>query len=437
MTPVSAISKGLAINTASNHGYDHGWVHNRRTSLSSNQPLSTYFSHPRHLRQYRQAAHYNITHVRRQAFYSLPAAHVDILSEPPFSLPQTFRDVDDAIDSNAEIAEAILEAGLTMYGIDPHDKSWQGTATPRDMDKARSTIRQLYRDWSDEGRQELSKVFEPIKTTLHGFLSDFNTSPSKDRSASRVLVPGAGLGRLVFDLVAEGYTVEGNEISYHQLIASYYILNCTGKAEQHTLYPWALNFSNHLRRENQLRAVGIPDIHLAEFLESTSSASELHYSERMSMSAGDFCVLYRQPETRESFSAVATCFFIDTAPNVINYIETIKNCLRPGGIWVNGGPLLWHFECSPTPAEKQAAKHNSGSVAEAAGTVDPSASNQGIGDPGSFELSNDEMVALVQRFGFEILRHEERSDKTAGYILDDRSMLTNYYRPSFWVARKL
>lgn len=35
---------------------------------------------------------------------------------------------------------------------------------------------------------------------------------------------------------------------------------------------------------------------------------------------------------------------LDTAPNIIRYIEAIKNCLRPGGLFVNVGPLLWHFE---------------------------------------------------------------------------------------------
>ena len=29
--------------------------------------------------------------------------------------------------------------------------------------------------------------------------------------------------------------------------------------------------------------------------------------------------------------AVVTMFFIDTAPNLIKYIETVRNCLRPGG----------------------------------------------------------------------------------------------------------
>ena len=379
-------------------------------------------------RQYRQSAHYNVTHLRRQAFYSLPSAHVDLLSEPPFSLPQTFRDVDDAIDSNADIAEAILQAGLAMYGIDPDDHSWQGTATPRDLDKARSTIRQLYRDWSEEGHKEIETVLSNMQRLLKQHLPEL---PTSQLHKYRVLVPGAGLGRTVFDLTAEGYSVEGNEISYHQLIASNYMLNGTEKAGQHTLYPFALGFSNHTNRANQLRSFGIPDVHLEGYLEERQKIikSELSFAERMSMSAGDFCVLYRQPEYQGHFAAVATCFFIDTAPNVINYIETIKHCLAPSGIWINGGPLLWHFESTPTPAEKE---KDEGHL-----KTNDASENRGIGDPGSFELSNDEVIALVQRCGFEIVSHEERTAAAAGYIMDERSMLTHQYHPCFWVARKL
>ena len=90
---------------------------------------------------------------------------------------------------------------------------------------------------------------------------------------------------------------------------------------------------------------------------------------------------------------------------------------------------MWHFESTPTPAEKEKEEGRS--------TADDASTNRGIGDPGSFELSNDEIVALVQHCGFEIISHEERTAAAAGYIMDDRSMLTHQYHPSFWVAKKL
>jgi carnosine N-methyltransferase len=42
--------------------------------------------------------------------------------------------------------------------------------------------------------------------------------------------------------------------------------------------------------------------------------------------------------------ATADSCFSDTAPNIIRYVEAVKNCLRSGGLFVNVGPLLWHFE---------------------------------------------------------------------------------------------
>lgn len=53
--------------------------------------------------------------------------------------------------------------------------------------------------------------------------------------------------------------------------------------------------------------------------------------------------MYARPENREAFDCVATCFFIDTAHNVVEYLEIIHACLRPGGYWVNLGPLLYHW----------------------------------------------------------------------------------------------
>lgn len=37
------------------------------------------------------------------------------------------------------------------------------------------------------------------------------------------------------------------------------------------------------------------------------------------------------------WDCVCTCFFIDTAKNIVEYIEVISNILKPGGIWINLG----------------------------------------------------------------------------------------------------
>jgi carnosine N-methyltransferase len=156
----------------------------------------------------------------------------------------------------------------------------------------------------------------------------------------------------VFDLCKDGFNVEGNEISFHSLLASRYILNICSRPEEHTVYPWIQSFSNHSNRQHHLQGVRVPDLHPATELEKAtiprpSDQAFVHsipQQGEMSMSAADFIPLYSDIDHENKFDAVATVFFLDTAPNPIRYIETIKHCLRPGGIWTNIGPLLWHFE---------------------------------------------------------------------------------------------
>ena len=59
----------------------------------------------------------------------------------------------------------------------------------------------------------------------------------------------------------------------------------------------------------------------------------------------------------------------------------------------------------------------------------------GIADPGSVELTHDEVLALVEHMGFTIEKQESGALET-GYISNARSMLQNTYRPVFWVARR-
>jgi len=49
-------------------------------------------------------------------------------------------------------------------------------------------------------------------------------------------------------------------------------------------------------------------------------------------------------------------------------------------------------------------------------------------------LTDDEVVALVERMGFDILKKE--GEITAPYIHDPESMLQTVYKASHWVARK-
>ena len=70
----------------------------------------------------------------------------------------------------------------------------------------------------------------------------------------RVMVPGAGLGRLVMECARLGFDTEGNEYSYYMLLTSSYILNHARRAGQFVIHPWMHNNNNHLSDADQLRA---------------------------------------------------------------------------------------------------------------------------------------------------------------------------------------
>lgn len=48
-----------------------------------------------------------------------------------------------------------------------------------------------------------------------------------------------------------------------------------------------------------------------------------------------------------SWDCVATCYFLDTANNILEYVRCISSILKVGGHWINFGPLLYHFAGMP------------------------------------------------------------------------------------------
>ncbi len=69
-----------------------------------------------------------------------------------------------------------------------------------------------------------------------------------------------------------------------------------------------------------------------------------------SMVGGDFLQVYSSKANKQAWDAIVTCFFIDTGPNILDTLQIIHSCLKVGGLWINLGPLLYHFEDSVTDA---------------------------------------------------------------------------------------
>lgn len=82
----------------------------------------------------------------------------------------------------------------------------------------------------------------------------------RDISKVKILVPGAGLGRLTYELAYRGYYCEGNEFSLFMLVASNFVLNKCIVENQYTLYPWVHQFVNNASRKDQVMPITFPDV---------------------------------------------------------------------------------------------------------------------------------------------------------------------------------
>ena len=127
------------------------------------------------------------------------------------------------------------------------------------------------------------------------------------------------------------------------------------------------------------------------------------------MCAGEFLHLYQAPEHAGAWDGVVTCFFVDTAPVVFEYVATIARALRPGGVWVNLGPLLYHW------AARGAHDEDDDRYAQ------------------SVELAWDELRHAILAHGFE-LQHEEWKQCT--YTSNPKSMMRTVFDCVLFTAVK-
>lgn len=317
-------------------------------------------------------------------FLSLPKPHQALLPGVLTNLAH----VSECASHNDEVLQAIVNNSIHMfenieYG-DRNDPRRRPSST-FDMDKLKSTIKQFVRDWSEAGQAERDSCYQPIIQEIQRLFPQDQC----DASTVSVLVPGAGLGRLAWEIARLGYICQGNEWSFYMLFSSNFVLNRCEKVNCLTLYPWIHQFSNNKKKSDQTRAIHFPDV----------NPQSLPPSSDFSMVAGDFVEVYTEAD---SWDCVATCFFIDTAHNIIEYIETIWKILKPGGVWINLGPLLYHFE--------------------------------NMANELSVELSYEDIKEAIIKFGFQIETEKESVQTT--YTENERSMLRYVYDCVFFVARK-
>lgn len=265
-------------------------------------------------------------------------------------------------------------------------------------------LKHIVRDWSVEGFHEWSDSYALIKKTLISHfprhLNNSNTYYNTTEPRLRILLPGSGLNRISHEVARFGSVVEvtANEFSPYMNIVYNYISTINTPSSMY-FHPYIDSWSHQPSRAEIHRRVHSPD--------TLPCLSDVVLVE------GDFLRIFNDHKA-ERWSAtqdiLITHFFLDTARNVLSYIENIHRLLKPGGIWLNLGPLLWSYNAE-------------------------------------LQLSLEEVVRLSEAVGFEFLETDPNSGPEtisglnvrsihAPYGFNSRTLSENAYKAQFWVARK-
>ncbi|XWW96222.1 hypothetical protein V2A60_004195 [Cordyceps javanica] len=308
-----------------------------------------------------------------------------------------FDRVDEHLAINQQLCDKIVQSSLAYYQIPPSELKKHGAelvASGKRADKTSvsQAMKHYVRDWSPSGRNECEETFPALLGTLEELFPD--RSKERDAPPLRVLLPGSGLNRLAHEVARlGGFQVTANEWSAFMNVA-YRFLETFPDVNASSCHPFADTWSHHITEGDMVRTIRFPDV-------AVNRSSVL-------LVEGDFTTVFNHEPG--SYDVLLTYFFIDTARNLMTYFDTITKLLKPGGYWINLGPLLY-------------------------------------GTAPLVQLSLEEIISVTETMGFEYLETNEQYGSLtipgrtvrgmrAVYSFNDKALTTSAYKAQFWVAQK-
>lgn len=241
----------------------------------------------------------------------------------------------EAIEHNADIVERIARLAGIDDLFDPATLTeGQLAQTVTDFPDVVDGLLTIVTDWSADGDKDRGVIYAPVLRAVEEAAGDAVASGSVEaKEAYTVLVLGAGLGRLSWEVARRGFSVQGVESSYALLFLCNYVLNGQASVEKPLhLYPFAHHTGMVHTVNEQCKEVQFPDVNPRE----TNNSN-------FGMVAGEFLELY---DEEESWDCIVTCFYIENSHSIISYVRRIAKVLRAGGVWINQGGLDYRFEGS-------------------------------------------------------------------------------------------
>ncbi|KAM3548243.1 hypothetical protein MY1884_009260 [Beauveria asiatica] len=285
---------------------------------------------------------------RKHARYSKQAPAQKAISDK-LGYNEHFKKSRKGIETNTRFSGKIAHVARKDYHTGLQALENRGNAEFGVVDMA---MGHLSRDWSTQGAKERQAVFPAILGGLEQHLG-------RNGTGVRILVPGSGTGRLASDIADFGYDVTANELDYGSILAYNLLINHTTALHQHALQPFVTKWTHQANPSSRYSVITVPD----------------HWPNKaVKLVEGDFLEMFVPPG------------------------RNIYRLLKPGGIWINLGPLKW-------------------------------------GTYSALQLSAEEVLQLADLIGFDV-DHTSRKNIDSLYAEQPETLLKFTYVAQFWTAIK-
>lgn len=190
------------------------------------------------------------------------------------------------------------------------------------------SLSHICRDWSPAFHQELNPIISYIESQLASI-------PNINSKKNMLVIPGCGVGYIPY-YFAKRYPnlqVQSIEWSNFMYICNQFVLN---HGEDIEISPFNQYYSNQTNLNNQTRSMSIPLRQIKTNNVEINNLTSLW---------GDFRnYIPNVTESQVDNIIVVSVYFLDTAENVFQYLESIESLRQYCGQnlhWINVGPLKY------------------------------------------------------------------------------------------------
>lgn len=312
--------------------------------------------------------------------------------------------VEQSITFNQRILSAIADSAVRTFGISYEDfELLRGSSNSNTSSTNYRVIEALghyIRDWSPDGDTELKPMLDYINEQLDKII------PIQDRSKTCVIIPGSGLGRIAHEIASIGHDNESSFGAVHAIeysglmhLCNEFIYSDENEAKNYDIYPYMCSCSNFTDSASQFR--------------SSVVHSGQSKPQNLALNHEDFRYFEIPNKSQFENVVIISAFFIDTAENLISYLDTIQELTTPNskrnniknGYWINIGPLKY-------------------------------------GTAAQVELNSEELKKVRKAMGWkdinsaDSLSSKNSDSKLVGYMTDKQSMWQGYYGLTMWNAER-